>query len=260
MKNDPRGRIFEVDFLRGCALILMCLDHLCYDLYLLRFWFPAGGDGLEKLSRFGYAVSVSDWRLALHYVFAALFLLLAGVGSALSRHPWKRFGQIAGGAAAVTLVTVLLTLWFHADVTILFGVLSAMAVGALLCIPCRKKGGRWAALAAGILMIAAGFFLRWYAAPETYDLPADRWWEVAVGTLHFGADWFPIFPCCGVILVGFFVGQTWYASRQSLIPALRGKTCFLCAVGRYPLWIYLLHQPVIGGLVYGAGWLLRQKA
>ena len=34
MKN-PKGRIFELDFLRGLALILMVLDHLAFDLYAL---------------------------------------------------------------------------------------------------------------------------------------------------------------------------------------------------------------------------------
>ena len=40
MTKKTSDRIFELDFLRGLALVMMCLDHLAYDFYCLPYWFP----------------------------------------------------------------------------------------------------------------------------------------------------------------------------------------------------------------------------
>lgn len=254
MKADPKNRIFELDALRGIALMLMCIDHLLWDLSLLPEWFPASASPvLRDVAHWAEELSLSRERLALHYVFATLFLLLAGIGSSLTKHPWKRCGRIAAAAVAVTVGTVLADLWFDLGCTILFGVLSAMAVGALACaivglLP--EKWGKYAALWCGVAVIAVGFSIKWYAPRTVYYLPTDRLWDVVCGTVRYGADWFPVFPCCGVILVGFFLGKLLYADRRSKIPALRGKTAWICAAGRHPLAIYLLHQPILAGLLY----------
>lgn len=254
MTKKTSDRIFELDFLRGLALVMMCLDHLAYDFYCLPYWFPYSDSKIiEALGNFGEAVAFSGWRLGLHYVFATLFLLLAGVGSALTKHPLKRSGQIAGAAVTVTVATVLLDLFFDMGTTILFGVLSAMAVGAFLCWICSlfgEKAGKYVALAAGIVIIAVGFFLKWYDAPILYPVGIGDFLGIAAGTLRYGADWFPIFPSSGAVAVGYFIGKILYRRKQSLLPALRGKSSFLCAVGRKSLWIYLLHQPVMVGLIY----------
>lgn len=257
MRTDSKGRIFELDFLRGIALILMCLDHLVYDLSCLPYWFPLEDHPVIRvLGEFGDAVSFSEWRQVLHYIFATLFLLLAGIGSSLTRRPLRRVGQITVAALILSFGTVLLDLFFQMGATILFGVLSAMAVGTFLCWVVSHLGGKWTALGLGIAFIAVGFFLKWYQAPSLYPFSSEDFWGVVMGTVRYGADWFPVFPCCGVVLVGYFLGKVLYRSRQSLIPLLRGKTCVLCRVGQKPLLIYLLHQPVIVGVLYGFIFLL----
>ncbi len=254
MRKKGNNRIFELDFLRGLALVMMCLDHLAYDLYCLPYWFPLSDSPvIAALGAFGESVAFSEWRLALHYVFAVLFLVLAGIGSALTKRPLRRSVQITGAAVAITVATVLLDLFFDMKTTILFGVLSALAVGAFLCWICSllgERAGKYAALTLGIVIIAVGFWLKWYDAPIVYSFGTEDLWGIAVGTVRYGADWFPIFPSTGVTLVGYFIGKLLYREKQSLIPALRGKNSFLCAVGRQSLWIYLFHQPVIVGLLY----------
>lgn len=246
------NRIFELDFLRGVAVLLMCLDHLAYDLYCLPFWFPdSQAPFLWEWSQFGESVAFSDWRLALHYVFATLFLLLAGIGSSLTAHPLRRTGQIALGATVLTVATVLLDLFLDLGVTILFGVLSVLAVGSLLCWLASlsgEKAGKWIALIAGVLIVAIGFSIRWYEAPSFYYFHPEALPYIVFGTFRYGADWFPIFPCAGVVLIGYFIGKTLYRNKRSLIPALRGRADWVfCPIGRYSLWIYLLHQPVLFG-------------
>lgn len=251
MRTDTKHRIFELDALRGLALILMCLDHLAVDLAFLPYWFPSlDSPVIETLATFGASVAYSHWRLVLHYIFASLFLLLAGVGSALTGHPLRRFGQILGAAAVLSVATVLLDLFFDLGVTILFGVLSAMAVGVFLCFLADRLGGKYTALAVGIVFIVIGFSLQWYDAPSLYYFSWEDLPGIVMGTVRYGADWFPVFPCAGVVLVGYFLGKVLYPNRRSLIPALRGKTCLLCAVGQKSLWIYLLHQPILAGILF----------
>lgn len=251
MRPDAKGRIFELDALRGLALIMMCLDHLMFDLSCLPYWFPSlDSPVIDGLGKFGDAITFSDWRLVLHYIFASLFLLLAGIGSSLTRHPLKRFGQITGGAVLLCVASVLLDLLFDMGATIVFGVLSAMAVGVFLCFLASHLGGKYTALAVGMVFIIVGFCLNWYDAPVMYSFYWENLPGIVMGTVRYGSDWFPVFPCAGVVLVGYFLGKVLYPSRRSLIPALRGKTCLLCAVGRKPLLVYLLHQPVIAGILF----------
>ncbi len=254
MRKTVSHRIFELDFLRGFALVMMCLDHLAYDFYCLPYWFPLlDSPVIDALGKFGDGVAFSSWRLVLHYIFATLFLLLAGIGSALTRRPFRRSFQITGAAVAITVATVLLDLFFDAGATILFGVLSAMAVGACLCAFCSllgERAGKYAALVLGIGIIATGFWLKWYQAPVLYALGKEDFWGVVFGTARYGADWFPLFPSSGLLPVGYFLGKVLYRNRQSLIPALRGKDHFVCKIGRKSLWIYLFHQPILIGLLY----------
>ncbi len=254
MKKTRTNRIFELDFLRGLALVLMCLDHLAYDFYCLPHWFSeVDSPILEALGAFGESVAFSDWRQILQYIFSALFLLLAGVGSALTRNLGRRLLKIAGAALGITAVTVVIDLFFDMGVTILFGVLSAIAVGVFFCWISSlfgEKAGKYVALGLGIVLVTLGFFFRWYAAPPTYALGKEDILPIIFGTLRYGADWFPATPYSGMVLVGYFLGKVLYKEKRSLIPALRGKDFFLCAVGRFSLPIYLFHQPVLMGLLY----------
>lgn len=254
MKKAVNQRIFELDFLRGIALILMCLDHLAYDLYCLPFWFWETDSALlDRMGKFGEFIAFAPWRGVLHYVFATLFLLLAGIGSALTRRQGKRVLLITGAALSITAVTVILDLFLDLGVTILFGVLSAMAVGAAVCWICSlfgEKVGKYLALAVGIVMIGVGFWLKWYQAPVLYAFGTEDLLSIAFGTVQYGADWFPVFPASGVLPVGYFFGKVLYREKRSLIPFLRGRDCFVCKIGRKSLWIYLFHQPVLAGLLY----------
>ena len=68
-----------------------------------------------------------------------------------------------------------------------------------------------------------------------------------------GADWYPLLPWIGAVLVGVAIGAALYPdgergpSLRRLVRAPRGAV-LAGAPGRHSLPIYLVHQPVLIGL------------
>jgi uncharacterized membrane protein len=65
-------------------------------------------------------------------------------------------------------------------------------------------------------------------------------------------DYFPLIPWFGIFLVGAALGKSLYASKRSLLPWRLPRT-FVNAAGRHSLLIYIVHQPVIMGVLYVLG-------
>jgi uncharacterized membrane protein len=79
-----------------------------------------------------------------------------------------------------------------------------------------------------------------------YALDYDIKWVSSV--LHKPSmDFIPIYPWFWVILVGILAGP--HLSRISLINHLKTRP-FLSLLGRHSLKIYLLHQPIIFGMIW----------
>jgi uncharacterized membrane protein len=72
-------------------------------------------------------------------------------------------------------------------------------------------------------------------------------------------DWYPILPWFGVVLIAIFLGHAFYPAGKrrfeipdwSRVPVLR-QIAFL---GKHSLLIYLVHQPVLIGILYGVTWV-----
>jgi uncharacterized membrane protein len=241
----PAGRFWEIDFLRGAAVVSMILIHLLDDLYFLGF------------------IRSFPWRAGIIWqrITAALFLTLVGVSLALGsaragpeergRLFWKncrRGGKIFLWGMGISLVTRILLREGFID----FGVLHFIGVAVAASFPFLRLGYWnlfWGALSLGIghylsKLQMAGPWLLWLGVkPENY----------------FAADYFPLFPWFGLILWGLFLGNTLYAGYRRRfrlqdrrhLPVIRWG----CRLGEHSLLIYLIHQPLLIGLLYLYGWL-----
>ena len=97
-------------------------------------------------------------------------------------------------------------------------------------------------------LIALGFYVK--------GVPTDRALLFPLGIVRpafSSSDYFPLLPNLGYFFVGIFLGRTLYAKKRSLMPKVNSSAApirFLSWCGRQSLFIYLLHQPVLYGVIY----------
>jgi uncharacterized membrane protein len=230
------ARLPRLDAVRGIAILAMVVYHFSWDLRF--FGFIATDIGGEL-----------GWRIFARLI-AGTFLALVGINLVLAarvgfdrRRFLRRLAVIAAAAAAITAVT-----WFAMpEAYIFFGILHSIAVASVLGLPFVR--------APVLLTIAAA--VACFLAPALlsgpfFDRPALLWLGLAT---YFpqSNDYVPIFPWFGVVLAGIAAARLapklWPGYEAFLArPAPRP----LLFAGRYSLPIYLLHQPILFGLVYAA--------
>lgn len=234
-----------LDSVRGLWLISMIAYHLCYDLHYLfqqpLSWYT--GD-------IGYF-----WQQSI----LMGFLLIAGFSAVLSHRPARRGWIIFGGGLLVTAVTVL----FLPAETIWFGVLTLIGCAYLLVALGRSLWEKLppATAAGGALVL----FLLTKNLPAGYlgfgnlrllDLPASLYttWGGAFlgfpGPTFSSADYVPLLPWVFLFFTGYFLGRQFLRKEKwrSKLPQ-GGAIPGISWIGQHSLIVYLLHQPLLYGLL-----------
>jgi uncharacterized membrane protein len=232
-----KERFWEIDLLRGFAIVLMIPFHILFDL---RFF---GFSGIK--------LSESFWYYSPRLI-AFLFILLAGVSLSISYSRSKKgaagaflFGKYLSRGAGIFfwgLVITAVTWLLFRDEYIIFGILHFIGLSIILSYPFLRMG--YCNLVLGISCIAAGMYLQDQTFPFPYLLFLGF-----VPVSFSSLDYFPLMPWFGVFLIGIFLGNTLYqgAARSFSLPDSSKNiiAIILCYAGRHSLAIYLLHQPAI---------------
>ncbi|MDO9313506.1 MAG: heparan-alpha-glucosaminide N-acetyltransferase [Burkholderiaceae bacterium] len=241
-------RFDRLDALRGVAIVWMALFHFFFDLNHFGFIHQDfHGDPLWTAQR---------------TAIVSLFVFCVGLGQAVARdrergrshwggHFWQRWAQITTCALLVSAGSWLMFPRSY----ISFGVLHGIAV-MLLLLRLTAPAGRWLWLI-GLLALLMPMWVQ----HESFD---SRWinWVGLVTHKPTTEDYVPLLPWLGVALWGQAAGQWALRHRRLLLsaplsPALSPVGRPLASLGRWSLAFYMLHQPVLIGLVAGAAWLLR---
>ncbi len=232
-----RGRLLGIDLARGVALLAMAVYHGAWDASHL---------GLMSVD----VVNDPGWRLFARAI-AASFLLLVGFSLVLAHGSgirWqaflRRLAVIVAAAAAITIVTF----FAFPQSYIFFGILHCIALSSLLALPFLRLPPAVAA-AAGIAVVAAPWLVAW----PLFDLPALAF--VGLGTqVPMSNDYVPLFPWFGPVLLGVAAGRI--AADRNLTAWLRTSRTpgmverLIAWTGRHSLAFYLVHQPVLFGLMF----------
>lgn len=232
------ARIWEIDFLRGLAIILMVGYHLLYDL--------GAFVGVKRFLGWSTDLSTDAWTIA-QFFFAGLFVVLSGISSTLTRDNIRRGLRLLAVSVLVSAATYV----FDSSSAVFFGILQCLAVSMLFYGATFKKARPAVCAAAGAAVLALGAALP--ALKKALALRTDWLMPFGLHSPSFSAfDYFPLIPWFGIFLIGAALGKTLYASRRSLLP-WRLPSTFVNFAGRYSLWIYIAHQPVIMGVLYLLG-------
>ncbi len=231
-------RFDRLDALRGLAMVWMAAFHFCFDL-----------------DHFGFVDQ--DFRNDPFWTvqrtsIVTLFLLCAGAGQAIATAEgqalgrfWKRWAQVAGCAVLVSVASW----WMFPRSFISFGVLHGIAL-MLIVVRFTAPWGR-ALLPLGLLAIALPHLLQ-------HPFFDSRWtnWVGLVTRLPVTEDYVPVLPWLGVM---------WWGAAGAQILLRRGRAAFerplppalapLAGLGRWSLSFYMLHQPVLIGIVAAAAYL-----
>ena len=237
LRRDHTGQRFAgIDALRGFAVAQMIVYHFIYDLNFFGWM---------------HLVMTRDqpwlgWRTAI----VTQFLLLVGLSLAL-RHAfkpawsdfWRRWLQIAGGAALVSVGSW----WLFGSRFIFFGILHYVAA-ALILVRLVVPLGRWN-VALGVAALVVGLFFK----DEVFDSRTLTWIGFATHKPST-EDYVPIFPWIGVTLIGAGLGAVWQRAGFAIPAALQTLNAapprLFVWLGTWALTIYLVHQPLLIGLLW----------
>ncbi|MEK8050821.1 heparan-alpha-glucosaminide N-acetyltransferase [Ideonella sp. DXS22W] len=235
-------RADRLDALRGAAIVWMVGYHLAFDLNHLG-WLATPQD-------FYRDPLWTTQRTAI----VSLFLLCAGAGQALATAAgqgwprfWRRWAQVAACALAVSAGSALMfpRSWIS------FGVLHGMAAMLLLV---RLAGTRWPGRTGWMWPVGAlAVALPAWVAHPLFDTRLGNWVGL-VTRKPVTEDWVPVLPWLGVMLWGVAATQALRTRRpQWLHGAVPAWTRPLGWLGRRPLTVYMVHQPLMIGALLAAG-------
>jgi uncharacterized membrane protein len=235
-------RFWEIDFLRGIAVILMIFFHFLYDLNYF---------GIIALSLY------KGYFLIYVYLVGIIFFTLVGISLTISYSKVKdkltnnelktkfvsRGLRIFGLGILISLISYIIL----NEGYILFGVLHCIGLSIILAYPFLKY--RYFNLLFGLLLIVAGLFLK--------NLSFNFYWLFWIGFIpenFYTIDYYPILPWLGVILIGLFLGNMLYFENKRKFDLANLSNFRIVGLftylGKNSLIIYFIHQPILLFIIF----------
>ena len=248
-RTSNSATFWELDALRGVAIVMMVTYHLLFDLdRLIPFTAAIDHPFLDIYHPF--------WDL-FQKATAYTFVTLAGVSSAVAYHSaagrnrvpaQRRARQCKRGLIVFCwgmILTLITWLVFRGGAYIQFGILHMIGLGLVACAP--LLGNRWLVLATCVPCGAAGIWL----SRQTWDgwLADFGFWLGFQPAGYAALDYVPFLFYFSLFLFGAFLGILRYRGRTP--PKARSTLAqvapvrWLETLGQHSLAIYLTHQPVL---------------
>lgn len=219
-QKAPAGRYALLDELRGLDLVSMMLYHACWDLVFL----------FDVNMRWYAGTPGRLWQQTICWVF----ILLSGFCAPFGRYMLRRGTVVFGAGAVVTLATLV----FMPEGRVIFGVLTFLGTAMLFAV-CYPVSLGWVGLGGWKLMLPQSLYANYFTA--FFGFYPD-WF--------YSADYFGLLPWLFLFWVGYYLHKA--VGRRRMEPLRRSVCPALGWMGRHSLLLYLLHQPVIYGVLSAA--------
>lgn len=240
-----KQRIWEIDAFRGLCILFVFAAHLTYDLRAF----------LNVELHLGVLQLLFDYG-------GVVFILVSGISATLGSRSFRRGLIVFGSGMLITAVTsAMIALgMLNSDSKIWFGVLHLLGV-CMMLYPLLKKLPTWLLAVLGVGIVVLGYWFGTFTlAPSAGGFD---WREVlfvfGLRLPGFSAgDYFPLFPHLGWFMLGIVLGRTVYRDKHTLFPRVRADVLPLRVLqfaGRHSLELYLVHQPVIYGILQLIAWI-----
>ena len=223
-QKTPAGRYALLDELRGLDLVSMMLYHACWDLVFL----------FDVNMRWYAGTPGRLWQQTICWVF----ILLSGFCAPFGRYMLRRGTVVFGAGAVVTLATLV----FMPEGRVIFGVLTFLGAAMLLTgvlEPLLKKVMPAVGLGGWKLMLPQSLYANYFTA--FFGFYPD-WF--------YSTDYFGLLPWLFLFWAGYYLHKA--VGRRRMEPLRRPVCPVLGWMGRHSLLLYLLHQPVIYGVLSAA--------
>lgn len=245
MENQTSRRIHMLDVIRGAAIILVVVYHLLYNLeWIFSLHIPAFHTGFADF---------------LHFCLLATIIIVSGMCTGFSRNIFRRGSLLLVAGTAITMFTSV----FLPGQQIVFGVLSFFGTMMILYgfIGKYLKKLPWKAVFVGSILLVLAF----------KNLPDEGvihllFTDISIsgginqsaylyplGILRadfYSTDYFPLLPWGFIFLAGTALGVP-VLGRKLPEKFYTANVPFLSFCGRHSLLIYLVHQPILFGIMQG---------
>lgn len=260
--TPKRQRIWEVDFVRGLMILFVVWDHFMWDVANVGTHSYNTGlfQWLYKLSVSYYGGSL---RAVTHDAFVTLFVLTSGVSCSFSRSNGKRALKMCAFAMLFSAATYALSAILNSELTIYFNVIHVVALSVLIFTAIEWIWGKltknWQKNIFGVVFFAitmtalvVGHCAKYMHVNWTNLLFGQSEWRTAViRKFTSGGDYLSFLPDFGWFLVGAVLGRALYRDKKSIFPSVNAKYVSpVTFCGRHSLWVYVISQVVMFGLIY----------
>lgn len=245
MGESFKKRVHLIDEIRGILIIYVVLYHLLYDISQI-FWVGS----IDWM--------YSPWMNILRNTLTGLLIVIAGISCVYSRSNLKRGFKLLGIAMILTLITAI----FIPTELIVFGILHFFGTSILIYFLFEKLLAK-----IPILIGVLGSIYLYFVTFHLYEGYLGIFAKIPVALPKqfmsfkifypigffvegvYSADYYPLIPWIFLLFAGTFLGRyIKNGNLPNLVYVEHSKK--LSVVGRKTLFIYLIHQPLIYGILY----------
>lgn len=238
-------RVGLIDEMKGFAILCMVVYHAMFDL--------------KYMAGINVPIFFDSWFNIVRDIFAGMFIFVSGTACNYSHNNIKRGVQCFFLGMVLTLVTS----FTAPESPITFGILHCLGISMIIYGLCEKYLKK--------IPTTVGFIVGVFLFAMTLSVPRGNVFGIS-GILSFpvpdalftssclfpfgitqktysALDYFPLMPWLFLFLSGSYFG-IWVKGGK--MPGFVYKTHikWLALTGKYTIWIYMLHQPVVYGIIW----------